>query len=817
MALMPKVTTYQEFRGVDYSASPAVISEIHAQDMLNMYVGEDGVMQKRPGWHICANFTDPIYGIHYMRFSVGGGMLFVHAGNKLYRVYYSMRLRHLDEDVPYFRTADDVPTAGTLPALINRYLDGYDDNLKEWQIRNMDIDGDGQVTQADADIALQACVGLISKDVFNNGITPSSYVVVNDSTGDPVVMNTAKSVSFEHDGNLYILDGSRYLVVKQTGNFRSGIGYVCDEVVGKIPTVNINAHYDYDELNSQGTNTPGSQSNPGVWNEGEKYDAQNMIQPKQICTFIADKNHTAYYLTGKNCTVHKVEVKREVWYIRKNDGSYEPYDPTATYLTPPRKYAIYKWEEIPDHDGVEDRSSNPAQMFYKVVNGEDSGSTPVVPTPVKNIGSKTAVYVCENGTSNPTTDQQMMSTFNLKEGEANIRVTYTVNDAEEIEDDDKDKTVRDASTITKCSIITKFGYYNDNRFFFSGNNAHKNEDYMSEIDDPTYFPKTGWTKVGSDNTAIMGYLHYGSELAVIKEDNGIDSTVYMRSAVLTEDNDVIFPVQQGAQSVGAISKYCLKMLKDDPLFLAKEGVYAVCGVDTSQEHTIINRSYFIDKRVENESDPLCVAETFKGYYIICNPTTGRAYVADSRQMSLPSGGNNRHYVYEWYVWDNIFASVIKATDDSLFFGDANGNLCEFNFDWESTKKWTDGAEYVSGSTVVGNDKPYAGGTAINAYYVTKRDHLESLDFKKTMTNDGGVIMLKPQKDSSASVVVKTDKGEWFVDHIQTDSDEPSVVIPIRKRFKNFDSIETRIENKEIREGLSIIGLQYRYYLTTNRR
>jgi hypothetical protein len=63
----------------------------------------------------------------------------------------------------------------------------------------------------------------------------------------------------------------------------------------------------------------------------------------------------------------------------------------------------------------------------------------------------------------------------------------------------------------------------------------------------------------------------------------------------------------------------------------------------------------------------------------------------------------------------------------------------------------------------------------------------------------------------------TDKGAWFIDHIQTDSDDPSVVVPIRKRFKNFDWIQTRIENKEIREGLAILGLQYRYVITTNRR
>jgi hypothetical protein len=80
-----------------------------------------------------------------------------------------------------------------------------------------------------------------------------------------------------------------------------------------------------------------------------------------------------------------------------------------------------------------------------------------------------------------------------------------------------------------------------------------------------------------------------------------------------------------------------------------------------------------------------------------------------------------------------------------------------------------------------------------------------------------VITLQPYDKSSAAITVTTDKGEWFVDQVHTDSDEPSMVIPIRHRFKWFDSISTRIENNEMNEGLAILGVQYRYAITTNRR
>ena len=344
---------------------------------------------------------------------------------------------------------------------------------------------------------------------------------------------------------------------------------------------------------------------------------------------------------------------------------------------------------------------------------------------------------------------------------------------------------------------------------------------MSDIDDPTYFPRTGWTKIGSENTAIMGYLHYGTELAIVKEDNGIDATIYMRSAILTESNDIIFPVQQGAQGVGAISKWCLKTLNDEPLFLAKEGVYAIEGTNASQERNVPNRSHNIDKRLKPEIDSTCVAEVFRDYYIVCNPLTGHCWVADSRYQALPPGTNNRHRIYhriyEWFPWDNIPATCMTATDDFLYFGTKDGRLCAFNFDWDNPKRWTDGAEYVNGSTKLHKWQPYDNGYQIHAYYVTKRDHLDAMDFKKTMLNDGGVITLKPTERSSASITVTTDKGSWFVEQVYADSDEPSMVVPIRHRFKNFDSIETRIENNENKEGLAIIGLQYRYFNTTNRR
>lgn len=549
--------------------------------------------------------------------------------------------------------------------------------------------------------------------------------------------------------------------------------YVAAEVEGYIPTTGANGHYEYNDLNEEGTNVPGGEDNPGVWVAPEKDEERNLLSVKQINTITADGIHTDFYLKDNNCTVNKVELLINTR-CRKENGHDVPdpsgSDPSVTY------YYKMIWTDIPANDAT-------------------YGWT-VAQATTDDIKATKITF----GDEPPAAD------------EPNIRITYTP-----LDHSITAAVKRDRGYIEHCSIVAKFGYFNNNRFFFSGNPSYKNTDYMSAVDDPTYFPASGWTKIGSDMTAIQGYLHYGSELAIIKEDNNQDATVYMRSAILTDENQILFPVQQGAQGVGAVSKWCLKTLKDDPLFLAKEGVYAIQGTDASQERTIPNRSFFIDKKLQPEISSECVAEVFRDYYIVCNPATGHCWVADGRYMDLPPGTNNRRHVYEWFPWDNIPATVFRATDDSLYFGTQDGRLCVFNTDWFHPRRWSDGAEFIDGSTKWHKWQPYDNGYQIKAHYVTKRDHLASLDFKKTMLNDGGVITLEPHERSSASITVTTDKGSWFVEQIQTDSDEPSVVIPIRHRFKNFDSIETRIENNEIFEGLSILGIQYRYAITTNRR
>jgi hypothetical protein len=204
------VKNYQAFRGVDYSTSPAVISEERASDLLNMYVGEDGVMQKRPGWRVLRQFNDGINGIHHIQFSPGNGTLFIHSGTELWYVLMSKSWRHITgEDTPYFKTINDLPTLEDVQ-MIRDYVEKGMDGVQPWQVKNMDINGDGRVTLEDAQILYDYIVNLAQAS--SNGVLASAYKKVQNNGSDLELQNT-KSTSFTHDGQLYILDGEKYVKI----------------------------------------------------------------------------------------------------------------------------------------------------------------------------------------------------------------------------------------------------------------------------------------------------------------------------------------------------------------------------------------------------------------------------------------------------------------------------------------------------------------------------------------------------------------------------------------------------------------------------
>lgn len=359
--------------------------------------------------------------------------------------------------------------------------------------------------------------------------------------------------------------------------------------------------------------------------------------------------------------------------------------------------------------------------------------------------------------------------------------------------------------ISHCTIAASYGYNNDNRFFLSGNPEYQNWDWQSGLDDPTYFPDTGYTKVGADTSAIMGYIKQYDAMTIVKKSNEQDAELFLRTATFADDGTVIFPVKQGAKGIGAVSMMAFSTLRDDPLFLSNEGVFAIASSSVNQERVLQDRSFYVNSRLTKEQGlENAVSVVWNGYYILC--LNGHCYVADSRQRTGDS--TTEQYSYEWYYWTNIPAIVFLEIDGALYFGTADGRVCKFNTD-------------ISGVTRYNDD-----GEAIVARWATKYDTFGTFTRRKTLVKKGSGVMIKPYSRSSIKIYVATDKqhqrlirtgtmdifdfGDIDFDRFTFNTLDTPQVKPFNTKVKKFISLQLIFENDVVNEGFGVYGAEVQY-------
>lgn len=369
-----------------------------------------------------------------------------------------------------------------------------------------------------------------------------------------------------------------------------------------------------------------------------------------------------------------------------------------------------------------------------------------------------------------------------------------------------------ADRIRKCTVCTLYGVGNNDRAFLTGNPSYPATDWWCWFKDPTYFPDQNYADVGAQETRIMGYSKIGSYLAVHKEDNAQDSTIYLRSAELISEatptavEKVAFPIRQGVSGVGAVSPRSFANLIDEPLFLARTGIYALTSSTVTAERTVQNRSYYIDAELTREPElETAAAVQWNGYYLLC--LNSRCYLLDGRQNKAYQAQSNGNYVYECYYWDNIPAVCFLEREGELFFGTADGRLCKFNTDINGMARYNDD------------------GAAVSCCWATKADGDGDFMSRKTMLKRGSGVMIKPYARSSVRVAVKTEKGEREIRSAKMDllnwedidfsrftfntSDSPQVV-PFNHRAKKYITLQILVRNDTVNEGFGVFGIIKRF-------
>lgn len=362
----------------------------------------------------------------------------------------------------------------------------------------------------------------------------------------------------------------------------------------------------------------------------------------------------------------------------------------------------------------------------------------------------------------------------------------------------------DLSTLNACDT---FGLF-ENRVFLTGNPDKPAYDWHSGPDDPTYFPDTGYAKVGAGGSAIMGYRAVGSAQAIIKAESRQDASVYLRTAAKLGE-ETVFSLRQGVSGQGAIAKRAFANILDDPLFLTRNGVYAITSNLVTEERTLAGRSRFLDPRLTREQNlEQAVGCGWNGMYLL-SMTDGNVYLLDGKQnkVYLENSITGANYNYEAYHWTDLPATVWMPDGENLFFGTADGRLCRLNTDIQSVEKYNDD------------------GAPVKAARATRVEFCGDFLRYKTMVKKGSGLLLQPYSRASVRVYVRTDKSparkfftgalddyDWQGDELGADFSawEGSRVVPFKKKVKKWKWIQIIVENDRVNEGFGIYGIIIRH-------
>lgn len=512
---------------------------------------------------------------------------------------------------------------------------------------------------------------------------------------------------------------------------------------------------------------------------GVTLEAINLLTPKRMFSFLGDSTSKDYYLypeTVRNEDLYKYIVKDSVKVeVLSSDG----WAVTTDYTLP---------------DGV-------------VVKGKDIHG---------NIQDYT---VCEG-----------KITFNeahapVVTGQDNVRITFEAfNDTVVSEEGAEVKVVTglyreerlDLLATTSCMT---YGYSAADRIFLVGG-IKKNKVYYSGVNKPMYFPDDNYITIGHDSNGITGLHRVSEYLAAVKDDSGIEGTVFLISGAYQGD-DMYFKVTPTSAGTGAIAPKSFSTLVDEPLFLSRSGVFAIANYYTTTEKVIRNRSYYLDKKLLAEPDlEKACAVTYRRYYILC--VNGHCYVLDGRSRSQDKN-NNTDYLYEAYYWENVPATVFYVWQNELYFGDSNGYLCKFNTDIDNRTKYCDDGVLEVNSDGV---KSLTAGVAIPCEWSTPLDDDDKPQYFKTLNKKGSLLTILPYERTSAKVTLVKDGDERselgiFYADIHTwemidferftfNSNDTAQDDFLRKKIKKYKRLQIVVQNDGIYEPFGILGITKTY-------
>jgi len=263
-----------------------------------------------------------------------------------------------------------------------------------------------------------------------------------------------------------------------------------------------------------------------------------------------------------------------------------------------------------------------------------------------------------------------------------------------------------ADRINHCTIGAMYGVNGaHDRIFISGNPdsgvnssgdafTYINCDWFCQQYDPTYWADTWYSKLGSDNSAIMGYSIINNYLAAHKDVNELAQSILIRSGAYEEDQPV-FKLVNTLQGAGAISKYCFSYLETEPVFLTRLGIYSVTAQDITGEKYAQDRSYYLEGKLLKEPHlDRAHGFTWKDYYFVS--INDHLYILDGLQpLQRDRAKPYATRQYAGFYFTNIPASCFAEIRSRLFFGSEDGHIYMFYSDERDINSYNDNGDPIT--------------------------------------------------------------------------------------------------------------------------
>ncbi len=364
-----------------------------------------------------------------------------------------------------------------------------------------------------------------------------------------------------------------------------------------------------------------------------------------------------------------------------------------------------------------------------------------------------------------------------------------------------------ADRINKCSIGIQYGIKGAmDRLFLSGNSDYPNQDWFSAQNDPTYFADTGYSSLGSSNSAIMGYSVINNYLATHKDEMETDQFVVLREGTLVDDEPA-FRTVNTLQGAGAIAKDTFGYLSSEPLFLTRLGVYAITAQDITGEKYGQNRSFYLDGKLLKEPNlENAFSFVYKDMYWLC--VNNVAYILDGLQPTrTDKSAPYSMRQYAGFYRTNLPANCMWEKNGELYFGTADGRICRFYSDADALGSYNDDGAPIEAIW----ETPDIDG---RIFYKNKTFRYMAVRLKSAVAT---TLEIYVQKRGLWSFIKKDNYtarylsfGSIVFSKFTFSSDRTQKIIPTKLRVKKVDKARFRLVNKELNEpfGLFDIALEY---------